>query len=377
MRKPVIALLSCLALGFSLAACTPTIEPPVVEGTSDTQEDLASHESAPASPIAFGVSVPHGAVQLGPLVRWRSPELIKAYKVDLDAILAEEEAERLREIEEKMLEDPEWTPPTPTPTPTTAAQSRRDSFAKLDEQPRADTFVSLMRITGKPTPVVRSLLAQLSVLMPDEEIVTDDLAEYCTASNRRVVACELSVTGETPGGRSLHVHLTVDPGNVEQRTGRVASNDRPVMVLYIREVGDPREAQANRDPERLGTPPDISQTAEKTEWIWPRMDESAPSDGEIIGGWTPPASATTLLTGKRPAFATMTTYRTSISNEISESFAASQLGKTEPEIDSIADLNESVISTYGTGKNGQQVRAVRIASARGNFVSLFILPKGW
>lgn len=149
------------------------------------------------------------------------------------------------------------------------------------------------------------------------------------------------------------------------------------MVLYIRDIGDPRESQANRAPERLGAPPDISQTPEKSEWIWPRMDESASIEGEIIGGWTPPASATVLLTGKRPAFASMTTYRTSISHEISESFTNSLLDPESVQVDSIADLNESVISMYGTGKNGQQVRAVRIGSARGSFVSLFVLPKGW
>src|SRR5690606_17004347 len=97
MRKLVIALLSCLAVGFSLAACTPSIQPTIVDDATGIQEDIGSHESAPASPVAFGVSVPHGAVQLGPLVRWRSPELVKAFKVDLDAILAEEEAERIRE----------------------------------------------------------------------------------------------------------------------------------------------------------------------------------------------------------------------------------------------------------------------------------------
>lgn len=377
MRKSVIALFGSAALLLSLAACTPSIEPIISDPAGETGDPAAVHESAPASPIAFGISVPHGAVQLGPLVRWRSPELIKSYKVDLDAIEAEEEAERIREIEERQAEDPEWTPPTPTPSPTGAPESRRDSFAKLDEQPRADTFVSLMRITGKPTPVVRSVLAQISVLLPEEEIVTDNLSEYCTAKNRRIQQCSLSVTGETPAGRTLSIKLTVDPGDVAERTGLVAAQERPVMVLYIKDIGDPRESQANRDPERLQSPEDISTVTEKTGWIWPRMDESASETGPIIGDWAPPASATILLTGTKPAFATMSTYRTSISNEIAEKFTRTKLGDVEPRYDSIADLNESVISSYGETESGEQIRAVRIASARGNFVTVFVLPKGW
>lgn len=379
MRKPVIALIGSIAVAVSLTACTPAISPGNSDNAQSSGTEADRHESAPASPIAFGISVPHGAVQLGPLVRWRSAELIKTYRVDLAAVEAEEEAERLREIEEKQVEDPEWIPPTPTPTPTasTGGTSRRDTFSKLDEVPRADTYVSLMRITGKPTPVIRSVLAQLSVLLPDADIVTDDLAEYCTAKNRRVTGCDLAVTGDTPAGRSLRIHLTVDPGDVAERTGRAASGERPVMALYIQELGDPREAQANRTPERLSSPPDVSLTAEKTDWIWPRMDESDSSNGPIIGGWSPPASATILLTGKQPNFATMTTYRTSIASEISNRFVESQLPKSEPSVDTIADLNETLESTYGTNAKGEQVRSVRIASARGNFVSLFILPKGW
>ncbi|NLC97556.1 MAG: hypothetical protein GX678_00545 [Actinomycetales bacterium] len=377
MRKPVIALMSSIAVAVSLTACTPSIAPTAKDEAPNTTEEIERHESAPASPIAFGISVPHGAVQLGPLVRWRSAELIKTYRVDLAAIEAEEEAVRLREIEEKQAEDPEWVPPTPTPSTNSGGTSRRDTFSKLEDTPRADTYVSLMRITGKPTLVVRTVLAQLSVLLPDAEIVTDDLSEYCTARNRRVINCELSLTGETPSGRNLKVHLTVDPGDVTERTGRAASRERPVMALYIQEIGDPRESQANRTPERLSSPPDVSLTAEKTDWIWPRMDESASSNGPVIGGWAPPASATILLTGKVPEFATMTTYRTSIANEISQRFVASQLTQVEPVIDTVADLNETLESTYGTNPKGEQVRSVRIASARGNFVSLFILPKGW
>lgn len=376
MGKTSIALIGCLVLLLGTAACGPESSAELADGSNSETTTQSAHESAPASPIAFGISVPHGSVQLGPLVRWRSRALLDSYQVDLDAILATEEAERLQKIEEQQAEDPSFTPPTPTPTPT-PTRATKDTFAKLDEPPRADTYVSLMRITGKPTPVVRSMLAKLDVLLPEAGIVSDDLSQYCTARNRRVTGCSLSVEGKTPSGRTLDVHLTVDPGDIVERTSAIGSNERPVMVLYMRQTGDPREAQQHRDPERLSTPADVSKTAEKTGWIWPRMDESTPETDPVIDGWSAPASATVLLSGHQPDFATMATYRASITEEISQSFMSSQLGKTQPKTDVLTELNETIHSSFGVTTDQREVRAVQIASARGNFVSLFILPKGW
>ena len=107
------------------------------------------------------------------------------------------------------------------------------------------------------------------------------------------------------------------------------------------------------------------------------MDESTPETDPVIDGWSAPASATVLLSGHQPDFATMATYRASITEEMSQSFMSSQLGKTQPKTDVLTELNETIHSSFGVTTDQRQVRAVQIASARGNFVSLFILPKGW
>lgn len=372
LRLRVIAV--CAIMMTGLTACSlpgdPTPEPP----STSASPSVEGHESAPASPIAFGTHVPSGAVQLGPLIRWRSAELIDTYTPDLEAIEAEKEAELQREIEEKIAEDPSFTPPTPTPTPTTAFQPERDSFASLEEIPRSDTFVSVMRIDGSPTQVVRSMLAQVSALLPDANLVTDNLETYCQARNRRVQACELSASGLTPGGRELAVTLTVDPGDAQERIGRAASRQLPVMVLQIQQKGDPREAQSMRKPESLGAFPDVTKTSEKSGWIWPKMDEDAPLDEPVLADWTPPSSVGVLLTGKKPGFVVVTTPRASIAQDVSSEFMDSTLGAGNAKLDVMADLNENITNFYGTNKKGERIHAIHIASARGNFVALFTLP---
>src|SRR5699024_11564194 len=53
---------------------------------SDSPVNANEHESGPESPIAYGMSVPRGATQVGPLVRMRSQKLIDAYQPELDEI---------------------------------------------------------------------------------------------------------------------------------------------------------------------------------------------------------------------------------------------------------------------------------------------------
>ncbi|GAA3534950.1 hypothetical protein AFL01nite_07090 [Aeromicrobium flavum] len=365
MRRLTAAIAATAAL-LTLTGCTTTGTIPDSDRET-TPPEINSHESGPASPIGFGVSVPAGAAQLGPLVRYRSERLIAAYKPELDALRAEEALEQAQE------EGTDGTP-TPTPTPTIDTRPEGDLFEDLDDAPRPDTFVSLMRIDGNPTLVVRRLLAQLSVLLPESDIVTDDLSAHCRATDRRVTGCTLDVTGTTPGGRDLHVRMTVDPGHVPTRTGNYASLGRPVMRLDLAYVGDARTGQENRTPEQLEDPPEVEETAEKTDWIWPRMDEDAPATEPVIDGYLPPSSAMVLLSGRRPPFATMTTLRASIATEVADTFTSERVEDGGVRRDVIADLNEVIITTWGTARDGRQVRTVHTLSARGNYLSLFLDP---
>lgn len=365
MRRLTAAIAATVALA-TLTGCTADSTIPSEDRTT-TPPEIDSHESGPASPIAYGLIVPAGAAQLGPLVRYRSEALVDAYKPELEAVRAEQAAEEEEEL------GPEPTP-TPSTTPTPSLRPEGDVFEDLEDPPRPDTFVSLMRIDGNPTQVVRRLLAELSALLPDSEIVTDDLAAYCKAKERRVTGCDLDVRGTTPEGRELHVNMTVDPGDVATRTGYFASLERPVMTLRVAYVGDPREGQAERDSEDLSDAPDIEATVEKTGWIWPKMDEDAPADSPVIDGYTPPSSATVLLSGMRPPFATMTTLRASIATEISQNFTGERVEEGTLKRDVIADLNEVIITTWGNEPDGTQVRTVHTLSARGNYLSLFLFP---
>lgn len=363
MRRLTAAAVAATLL-LALAGCTSTGTLPDSDRTA-TPPEIDIHASGPASPIAFGLIVPTGAAQLGPLVRFRSERLVEAYKPELEAVQAEQALER--ELEE-------GTEPTPTTEPTISTRPEGDSFEDLDEPPRADTFVSLMRIDGDPTLVVRRLLAEIAVLLPDAGVVTDDLAAYCRARDRRITGCELDVTGTSPGGRDLRVSLSVDPGRVATRTGNLASLEQPVMYLRVAYVGDPREGQQDRTPEDLPDPVDVEATVEKTGWIWPKMDEDAPAGSPAVDGYTPPSSATVLLSSRRPPFATMTTPRASIATEIGEAFTSERVADGTLRRDVMADLNEVIVTTWAPGRDGTIVRTVHTLSARGNYLSLFIEP---
>jgi len=364
MRRLTAAVAATLLM--TLTGCT-TAGPTQSADRTATPPEIDVHESGPASPIAYGLIVPDGASQLGPLVRFRSERLIDAYKPELEAVQAEK---ALEEAEEQ------GTEPTPTPTtePTVSTRPEGDSFEDLEEPPRPDTFISLMRIDGDPTLVVRRLLAELDVLFPDADVVTDDLSAYCRARDRRVTGCSLDITGTTPGGRELRVQLDVDPGRVPTRTGNLASLTQPVMTLRVAYVGDPREGQEDRTPEDLPDPEDVESTTEKTGWIWPKMDEDAAPGSPAIDGYTAPSSATVLLSARRPEFATMTTLRASIATEISEAFTGTRVAEGSLKRDVIADLNEVIVTTWGPGADGTTVRTVHTLSARGNYLSLFITP---
>lgn len=377
MRRVLTALVWFLVTILVISGCTQNknTSPAPTGPTAKPQVD--NHESAPASPIAFGVRIPKGAVQLGPLVRWRSDELLESYLVDLEAAQAEVTAEEERKWEEELAANPEATRPTPEPVEPFDPTSAKDSFRLLDEPPRADTFLSLMRIDGEPTLVVRSLIAQLAALLPDADLPTDNLADFCDAKDRRIVRCSLDVEGTTEVGRELSVHLRVDPGDINTRTGNVASADRPVMVLLMRQLGDPHQAQAIKEAEIIRDVLDVTTIPETSDFIWPKMDESAPIEGPLIDQWIAPTSVSVLLTGRRPAFATIVAPRASMASDVAISFMHKMLNKQPPEPDVIVDLNERIISRHAHREDGVTVRTVQLTSARGNFVTLLLLPNGW
>lgn len=371
MRRGLAATIAVAAM--ALASCTngtTTANPGSTDASATTEApQVENHESGPETPIAYGVSIPRGAVQLGPLARTRSAALIEAYRPALEAAEAKQAAEEAEEAGEEP-----GSETTPTTEPTISNKPKADTFAALEEPPQPDITTSYMRVDGKPTDVVRRMLAQLSVLLPDAGIVTDDLAAYCKATDRRVTRCHLEETGTSPGGREITATLDVDPGNVKTRTGNAMSLRRPVMVLTLAYVGDPQEGQANRDSEDLADPPDTDGTAEKTGWIWPKMDEDA-LVSPLIAGWSSPPDTTPLLSGTRPRFAIVTTARSSVAENLSLDFVDAASGQGKITSDVVADLNEVLTSYTATRKDGSTIRAIQVVTARGSYCFLTVTPK--
>jgi hypothetical protein len=371
----VVLCLTALVLAASCEGQGSDGDPaPTASATRTTSEppDVAEHESGPESPIAFGLQVPSGATQLGPLIRFRSARLIEAYTPELAAAQAQKDAD----ARDKAAEDAaDGTPPTP-PTPTPDTRPSADSFKLLENAPKPDSTISLMRIDGPPSDVVRRMLAQIDALIPSADVVTDDLSTYCRSVERRISRCRLSVRGLTPDHREVRIVMTVDPGKLASRTSGPSDLTRPVMTLSADYVGDPREGQLDRSTGSLDGVEGIDSDDEKSDLIWPSMDEDAAPTSRLLDGWTAPTSATVLLSGYTPQFVVVTAPRAVEADLVAEQYVASRSGKGQVVLkDVVEDLNE-VSTTYTTRTaDGGVARAVYVLSARGNYTALFNYPR--
>lgn len=360
---------------LALAACdssssTGGTSPTATPSTSQAP-DLSDHESGPESPIAYGLYVPQGATQLGPLFRYRSSRLIAAYRPELQAI----EAQRAAEAADKVAEDEANGTPSPTPTPTPTSLPSPDSFKLIgDDAPRPDTSVSVMRVDGDPSDVVRRMIAQIAAAIPEAGLVLDDLSQYCTSEERRITGCRLVARGMTEGEREIRLTMTVDTGNLATRTAPPGALTRPVMELVTENVGDPRAGQLGRDTGKLDDVADISDIPDTSGLIWPKMDLDADRSTPLVNGWTAPADATLLLSGYSPQFAAMVTERATQADQIAEQYVLANSPKGTLTKDVVEDLN-SVSTMYAVRtKDGSIARAVYILSARGNYTALFYTP---
>jgi hypothetical protein len=357
-------------LALILAGCAPTPVTPTPDKSSSAPEntDVSEHESGPESPIAYGFQVPLGASQVGPLIRYRSARLLQAYQPELDAAQAHKDAEQQRRRDEA---EARGTPlATPTPTPTTAPTS--DTFDLLSDPPKPDTTISLMRVNGSPTTVLRAMLAQIDTVLPKAKIVQNNIGKYCQAEDRRITSCFLSVKGKTRNGRALAVTLAVDPGDATTRTAPPATNQRPVMYFRVAYIGDPRDGQLNRQHDSDVTVPTRLKSHDRSGLIWPRMDEDAKLTSDLLNGLPAPTGSEVLLSAYRPTFVVLTTTRAYDASNAASKFAQSL--EEEPKVDVVADLNEIVTTYTATSPDGKRALAVYILSARGYYAAMFLDP---
>jgi len=368
--RVLLAAVTLVALAACEAGSSSESPEPQPTATTTKAPDLSEHESGPESPIAYGLFVPAGATQLGPLFRYRSSRLVAAYRPELQAAEAQRAAERAA----KVAEDETNGTPSPTPTPTPTTRPSPDSFKLIEDPPRPDTSISLMRIDGDPSDVVRRMLAQIDAAIPDANLVLDDLSQYCASQDRRITSCNVVARGITEGDREIRVTMSVDAGDLATRTAPPAALTRPVMQVTAEYVGDPRAGQLGRDTGSLDNIAEIRDDDEKSGLIWPKMDLDADATAPLVNGWTAPSSATLLLSGRTPQFAAMTTQRAVDADQIAEQFVLANSPRGTLAKDVVEDLN-SVSTTYAyRTKDGAIVRSVYILSARGNYTALFYTP---
>lgn len=367
-RTSTAAALACVlaVAGCSTGGGGPE---PTASATETAAADVSPHESGPESPIGYGLEVPEGATQLGPLIRVRSEALIEAYRPELETAQAERDAR----LQQKAIDEaePGETPTTPTPLPDDPPSD--DSFKLLDESPRPDTVISVMRIDQDPGPVTRRMLAQLAALLPDVEVPTDDLSKACEQKDDRVVGCTFEATGATADDREVRVRMTVDPGDLSTRTASPSSQLKPVMTLQLTYVGDPRLGQETRETNDLGEVENVSKVPDASSMIWPRMDIESPASTELVDGWKAPASSVILLSGFRPSFVALHVDRATTADAIARDWVTDRVDG-DPAKDVVEDLNEVGTTYSGSAKDGTYYRGTHVLSARGNYVLLMVYP---
>lgn len=378
-RRATLAIVTTLLVPIGLGACGPIPDRPDPERStanaspSDADEptSVREHENGPESPIAYGFRVPAGASQVGPLIRSRSARLLESYRPELEATEARRDADKMRRRDEREFDDRALPPAVQTAEPT--EPPTQDTFRVLKAPPKPDTTISVMRIDGQPTTVVRAMLAQIDVILPKAGIVRSDLRKYCRSERRRVVNCHVEATGRTPAGRDVNVVMHVDPGNFRTRTAPPATNQKPVMYLKVTYVGDPREGQANRRGDSSIEVPTGVKTADPSGFIWPKMDLDASRSSRLLNGWRAPLKqADLLLTGYAPAFAVLSATKAADASAIARRYA---LGVNEnAEVDVVEDLNEITTTYTATAPDGAVATASYILSARGYYAVLFYSP---
>ncbi|MGH3424428.1 MAG: hypothetical protein ACRDO8_06860 [Nocardioidaceae bacterium] len=382
MRRIVAAAAVGTMLVSAVTACTESDADPGSDPTTTVKAPPAStvvqHETGVGSPIGYGLSVPDGAAQLGPLVRRRSPELIEAYQKVLDRY----EKQKAREqAKENGGENPTETTPTPNPFPT------EDTFGELDQPPEPDITTALLRVDDDPGKVFEDVLGQVAKTLPGLGVDPEKWSQYCEADHGLYTGCEASVSGRTVDDRGVRVTITLDPGNVETMTAPAGTRKNPVMSVTTESTDpiDTSEALPGDEPSPAPTttppsPPSPSPIAQGTpvDAKWPTMKRetpAAPGDPLLTNRWSIRDYTTLLLSGDDPAFAMMVTERRTNADAVARSYALAYSDGGEPRRDTVEDRTEiSTTYTARTSENGPTVTSTYIQAGRGNYVALFYDP---
>lgn len=343
-------------------------------GSASAPDEITAHEGGPESPIVDGLTVPEGAVQLGPLARYRSSRTIEAYQPDLTVALTRQ---GVSDAVSAARANPDGVlQPTP-PEITKSGRPDDDTFALLEEPPPADVTVAAIRLdadssAGK-SETVQALVAQVEALLPDSDVDADDFTSYCTVVDDRVTGCELDVEGVTTDGRNLAISMYVDPGNPDTRISAPSSLTRPVMEVRVQDLSDPRiERTVDDADEQTPSPDPVGGGLDDV--IWPAMDTEAPADTPLLNGWVAPEGTLILLSSFEPEFVSLHVPSSSEAREIARSYVESLSPDVPVTLDSYEGLNEVDVTFSATAPDGERAVATHVITARGNYVMLFHSP---
>ncbi|GAA1753445.1 hypothetical protein [Aeromicrobium alkaliterrae] len=339
-------------------------------GQPTAPAEITDHEGGPESPIIAGLTVPTGAVQLGPLVRNRSDRVIAAYQPDLAVALTRQgvsdAVSAANNNADGVLQDV-------PPVITKSGRPDDDSFALLEDPPPADVTTALIRLDTDETQAVQSIVTQIATLLPDADIDPDDFTSYCTVVDERVTGCDLEAEGVTTDDRTLAISMRIDTGNLQTRISAPSSLTQPVMELQVQDLSDPRLERAAPDTDELPVSPPVT-AQEPDDVIWPAMDADAPADTPLLNGWVAPSDATILLSSFDPGFVVLNVASGADAREIARGYVTDAAPGSVVTTDSYEGLNEVDVTFSATAADGSIAQGTHVITARGNYVMLFYSP---
>lgn len=376
MKRIACALAVGAATATLLTSCTtasgggdvpPEIQNPAVE-------EIPEHETTAGSPMGYGMSVPEGATQLGPLVRKRSARLIATYQDQLAEARQEAAAEEAQRQAEEGLQE---TTPPPSPRPS------EDTFGELEEPPEPDITTALLRVDGKPSKVFEAVLSDLDELMPENGIEPSRWSQFCKADKEVYTGCTVTQAGRTTEGDNIKVVVSVDPGDTKTLVAPPASDKRPIMTVTAQSTDDPAQTPEEPDSESSPTPTPTPTVAPSTQRAnvdgsFPKMEAAAPAKADaslLNSSWQIRDDVTLLLSGYRPGFAIFVADRNTNADAVARSYALAFSDKGAPTQDIVEDRNE-ISTTYAarSSKRGLVAIATYVQSGRGNYVAVFYTP---
>lgn len=417
MLRVVGGAVTSVLLVAGLVSCSSDSEPgPTVDASEKVaveRDEVIRHEAAPGTPMSYGLEVPDGAVQVGPLIRQR--------RLEVEQVIDDPGGGRAEAFENER-DDDDPAPETHDP----------------EEPAPADFTTALLRIDGDPAEVMQNMLADIQDAVPDSGVDPEKWSDHCTVSNGVYTGCQLEVSGTTEEDEQISVEVTVDPGNPKTKTAHPGSLLRPVMAVTIelhpppkdggdgddddgdqsdgpsrdRKGGDERGHRGDRNDNRghNRTEHDGRNTARETttaspvdkrdkrndkqkppkndepkgpedkkspegEPKWPTMERERPAkpgDWILTPAWELRRNTEVILSTSSPSVAMLAIRNGADADAIARRYVRAFADEaTTPKMDEVEDPNErSITYTPRNDGTGPSVAVTVVATGRGNYIEL-------